>query len=79
MVESAARLIGGRVQSVALRLICQREAEIEAFQQEEYWSITGDFAPVGREQDLFSAKLLKVNGEKPKIPDGNGQPTKTAD
>lgn len=62
-------LSAGRVQSVALRLICQREAEIEAFQQEEYWSITGDFAPVGREQDLFSAKLLKVNGEKPKIPD----------
>ncbi|NLC54075.1 MAG: type I DNA topoisomerase, partial [Firmicutes bacterium] len=61
-------LSAGRVQSVALRLICQREAEIEAFKQDEYWSITGDFAPVGREQDLFSAKLLKVNGKKATIP-----------
>ncbi|HEY8391187.1 MAG TPA: type I DNA topoisomerase [Capillibacterium sp.] len=62
-------LSAGRVQSVALRLICQREAEIENFQPEEYWTITGDFYPVGRKADLFSAQLVKVNGEKVKIPD----------
>ena len=61
-------LSAGRVQSVALRLICQREAEIDAFKQEEYWSITGDFTPVGREQDLFAAKLLKIGGKKVTIP-----------
>src|SRR5690606_38196414 len=43
-------LSAGRVQSVALRLICQREAEIDAFKTEEYWSITGDFFPVGHER-----------------------------
>ncbi|NLM37411.1 MAG: type I DNA topoisomerase [Firmicutes bacterium] len=62
-------LSAGRVQSAALRLICQREAEIEAFQPEEYWTIDADFVPVGREQDLFTAKLIQVNGEKATIPD----------
>jgi DNA topoisomerase-1 len=36
-------LSAGRVQSVAMRLICDREQEIRDFQQEEYWSITGHF------------------------------------
>ena len=61
-------LSAGRVQSVALRLICQREAEIDDFKQEEYWSITGEFSPVDREKDLFSAQLVKVKGKKVKIP-----------
>ncbi len=62
-------LSAGRVQSVALRLICQREAEIDSFKQEEYWTIAGDFYPVAHEEDLFSAQLIKVDGKKVKIPD----------
>ena len=43
----------GRVQSVALRLICERETDIENFNPQEYWSIQGDFkTPAG---DAFSA------------------------
>ena len=60
-------LSAGRVQSVALRLICERELAIRAFVPEEYWSITGEFeAPAG---ERFYAKLAKVAGEDPKIPD----------
>ena len=52
----------GRVQSVALRIIVDREAEIEVFESEEYWSIDAKFkATNGR---LFSAKLTHYNGEK---------------
>ena len=39
----------GRVQSVALRLICEREAEIEAFKPREYWTIEADFTGAGRQ------------------------------
>ncbi len=52
----------GRVQSVALRLICDRELEIEAFRAQEYWTIDGTFVtPQGQE---FSAALQSVNGQK---------------
>jgi DNA topoisomerase-1 len=52
----------GRVQSVALRLICEREAEIEAFKPREYWTIEVDFtAPDG---SLFSARLTHIDGKK---------------
>src|SRR5262245_23393447 len=52
----------GRVQSVALRLICEREAEIEAFKPREYWTIEADFtAPDGT---LFTARLTHVDGKK---------------
>ena len=54
-------LSAGRVQSVALRLICEREEEISAFRQKEYWSIHGQF---GYEAVQFSAKLLSVDGRK---------------
>ena len=37
----------GRVQSVALRLICERELEIEAFKPQEYWTVEADFATAG--------------------------------
>jgi len=52
----------GRVQSVALRLICEREAEIEAFDAQEYWSLetllhTKDGAP-------FTARLTTLSGNK---------------
>ncbi|WP_169568631.1 type I DNA topoisomerase [Sneathiella limimaris] len=52
----------GRVQSVALRLICERELEIEAFVPEEYWTIDADFkTPKG---DSITAHLTRLNGEK---------------
>ncbi len=47
----------GRVQSVALRLICDRETEIRAFVPEEYWSITATLSK-HRQADLFEAQLI---------------------
>ena len=47
----------GRVQSVALRLICDREAEIRAFIPEEYWSITALLSKQGR-KERFEANLI---------------------
>ncbi|TCZ61390.1 type I DNA topoisomerase [Roseicella aquatilis] len=52
----------GRVQSVALRLICEREAEIEAFRAREYWTVEARFAtPVGAP---FTARLTHLDGKK---------------
>ncbi len=52
----------GRVQSVALRLICEREAEIEAFRTREYWTIDTLFrTPRGQ---TFAARLTHLNGQK---------------
>src|ERR1700722_15676243 len=52
----------GRVQSVALRLICDREAEIEAFRAREYWTVEADFiTPAGAP---FSARLTHLEGKK---------------
>ncbi len=54
-------LSAGRVQSPALRMIVEREEEIEAFKAQEYWSIEADCA----HPDLrFSARLLKLRGKK---------------
>ncbi|HMS84349.1 MAG TPA: type I DNA topoisomerase [Nitrospira sp.] len=50
----------GRVQSVAMRLICEREAEREAFRTEEYWSITALLS--GTNPPAFEAKLHSING-----------------
>jgi len=51
----------GRVQSVALRLICERELEIEAFKPQEYWSVEADF---GAGAGNFTARLTRLNGNK---------------
>ncbi len=60
------RLSAGRVQSVALRLVCEREAEIDAFVPVEYWSIAAELRPDGlKAKDVFTAKLAKINGEDP--------------
>jgi DNA topoisomerase-1 len=56
------RLSAGRVQSVALRIIVDREREIEAFTPVEYWTIHGEFRVPGARQSLL-AKLVKVDGE----------------
>ncbi|WP_457851387.1 type I DNA topoisomerase [Bombella saccharophila] len=52
----------GRVQSVALRLICEREAEIEVFKAKEYWSVEGLFTTPKKAD--FSAKLTHLEGKK---------------
>ncbi|MDC0992727.1 type I DNA topoisomerase, partial [Alphaproteobacteria bacterium] len=52
----------GRVQSVALRLICEREAEIEAFQSQEYWSVEAALGLAGG--DNFTARLTHLGGTK---------------
>ena len=65
-------LSAGRVQSVALRLIVDREREIEAFAPQEYWSLHANLAkrPAKRAQDQFDAELVQVSGKKPEINDG---------
>jgi DNA topoisomerase I len=55
-------LSAGRVQSVALRLICDREKEIGAFVQQEYWSIEAQLNSAA--QQSFSARLQAVDGDK---------------
>jgi DNA topoisomerase-1 len=55
----------GRVQSVAMRLICEREAERDAFRAEEYWSITALLA--GANPPAFEAKLHSIDGEEASI------------
>ena len=58
-------LSAGRVQSVALKLVCEREKQIKSFVPEEYWTITAIFV---EDKIEFSAKLEKINGEKQRIP-----------
>jgi DNA topoisomerase-1 len=58
-------LSAGRVQSVALKLVCDREREIEAFVPEEYWNLFARLA--GPQPPEFEAKLLKKGGETIKI------------
>jgi DNA topoisomerase-1 len=53
-------LSAGRVQTVALRLICEREEEIRAFEAEEYWSITAHLVKDGQP---FEARLHKIDGK----------------
>lgn len=55
-------LSAGRVQSVALRIVVEREREIEAFKSEEYWSITAMFE--GQSPPPFQAKLFHIEGNK---------------
>jgi len=65
------RLSAGRVQSVALRLIAEREREIDAFVPVEYWSIAAELAKQlhghakhePKKRQTFTAKLIKINGQ----------------
>ncbi len=58
-------LSAGRVQSVAVRLICEREREIQAFVPVEFWSITAQLE--GKNPPPFEARLFKVNDKKAEI------------
>ena len=57
-------LSAGRVQSVAVRIICEREEEINSFIPEEYWTLDNEFAA---EQGKLVAKLTKIDGKKAEI------------
>lgn len=63
------RLSAGRVQSVALRLLVEREREIEAFIPQEYWSIEAEFRPEGEKKATFKAKLARVDDQEPVLSD----------
>jgi DNA topoisomerase-1 len=52
----------GRVQSVALRLVCDRELEIERFKAQEYWSIVAELA--NNKNETFQARLVSAEGKK---------------
>jgi DNA topoisomerase-1 len=52
----------GRVQSVALRLVCDRELEIEKFKAQEYWSILAELA--NAKNETFQARLVSIGGKK---------------
>ncbi|MCX8062571.1 MAG: type I DNA topoisomerase [Anaerolineales bacterium] len=67
------RLSAGRVQSVALRMIVEREREIQAFVPVEYWSIAAEFLPEGV-KETFVAKLARMDGEEPSL--GNEEQVK---
>ncbi|MGH7786990.1 MAG: type I DNA topoisomerase [Candidatus Binatia bacterium] len=55
-------LSAGRVQSVAVRIVCEREREIQAFQQIEYWSLTAQLD--GPQPPTFAARLSRVGDQK---------------
>ena len=58
-------LSAGRVQSVAVRLVVDRERDIEAFKSDEYWSITATLE--GNEPPQFDARLFQIAGQKADI------------
>src|SRR6202140_1616981 len=58
-------LSAGRVQTVALRVIVEREREIRAFQKREYWTVDADLS--AGKPPVLSARLFKVNDETPEI------------
>jgi DNA topoisomerase-1 len=60
-------LSAGRVQSVAVRLIVDREREIEAFVPREYWSLTAQLSTHAEPSIVFPADLIAKNGEKYEI------------
>ncbi len=61
-------LSAGRVQSVAVRLVCERERERDAFQIKEYWTVMSMLK--GTQADAFFAKLHSINGESVEISTG---------
>ena len=70
-------LSAGRVQSVALRLIVEREREIERFVPEEYWNIGASL--VGAAKHPFFARLVRADGEKIEVGDGKRAASVRAD
>jgi DNA topoisomerase-1 len=69
------RLSAGRVQSVALRMVVEREREIEAFTKTEYWTIAANLA--GTQPPAFDARLLKVGHQTVKTSGFDHDPKKS--
>src|SRR5205085_2307902 len=63
-------LSAGRVQSVALRLIVDREVEIEAFVPEEYWNIGAQLVKASGKKQPFATRLTQQDGKKLEVKDG---------
>ncbi|MEB3288189.1 MAG: type I DNA topoisomerase [Vampirovibrionales bacterium] len=57
-------LSAGRVQSVTVRLICEREEQVVAFVPEEYWSVRAELKNPQAQNATFETNLVKINGEK---------------
>jgi DNA topoisomerase-1 len=62
-------LSAGRVQSVALKMVCERQGEIDAFQPEEYWLLGADLKAA--QPPPFTARLHRIEGRKAEV--GNGE------
>ncbi|MDR2143094.1 MAG: type I DNA topoisomerase, partial [Treponema sp.] len=60
-------LSAGRVQSVALRLICEREKEVELFIPDEYWTLDADFKAAEAKHFISRAQLVLWQGKKPEL------------
>lgn len=60
-------LSAGRVQSVALRIVCERENEIRAFKPQEYWEIEVELA--NKKKQAFMARLVRIDNKKAELPD----------
>lgn len=56
-------LSAGRVQSVTVRLVVEREREIKNFKSQEYWTIEAELTPADRPDHKFLARLIKINGK----------------
>jgi len=61
-------LSAGRVQSVAVKLVVEREREIRAFDPEEYWRIAADFGGSADEGDAFTAEFKRLDGKAHPLP-----------
>ncbi len=61
-------LSAGRVQSVTVRIICDREEEIQSFKPEEYWTIDAEFETAGKKK--FTSRMYGKNGKKLEIKNG---------
>src|SRR4029079_9082016 len=61
-------LSAGRVQSVALKMVCERQAEIDAFVPEEYWVLGADLE--AGTPPPFNARLHKIDGKKAEVTNG---------
>ncbi|MFA6571351.1 MAG: type I DNA topoisomerase, partial [Bacteroidota bacterium] len=69
--KTSESLSAGRVQSVALRLICERESEIQSFVPIDYWTILGKFETT--DNNVLSARLYSIDGKTLNTPDGSAK------
>ena len=60
----------GRVQTVAVRLIVEREAEINAFKAVEYWTLDATLHPEQQKEKSFKARFVGINGEPVRVANG---------